>query len=90
MADRDRLRLERTDDPGIVFDDCLDPVAGDAVGLLPRLLDRVAVSGPARRRGLVTRRAELLDPGAPRVGVQPEAVNEDDRSAFRGGHDCTV
>ena len=65
VADRDRLRLERADELGVVVDHRVDPVAGDAVGLVPRLLDRVAVAGPAGSRGLVAGLAELFDPRRP-------------------------
>jgi hypothetical protein len=47
MADDDRLGLERGDDAGVVLDDVVDAVTGDAFGLLSGLLDRARVSGPA-------------------------------------------
>jgi hypothetical protein len=83
VPDDDRLRLEWADDRSVVVDDGVDPVPGDAIRVRARLGDRVRIARPPRCACLVTRLVEALDPGSPRVRVQPQAVNEDDR---RAGH----
>jgi hypothetical protein len=80
----DGLGLEAADDPGVVGDDVVDAVTGDAIGLLPRLFDRVCVARLAGSDRRVARLPEAVDPRAPRVGVQPEPVDEDNRSSLWG------
>jgi len=53
MADYDRLHVEPADDPGVVLDDVVDAVPGDALGILPGFLDRAGVTRPPRRRRCV-------------------------------------
>jgi hypothetical protein len=84
VTDRDRFGFEPGDDAGVVRDDVVDSLAGDPFRMASRLLDRVAVTGPARRDRRVAVLAEEVDPVAPRVGMQPEAVDENDGSVCRG------
>jgi hypothetical protein len=84
VADDDRLRVEPADDLGVLIDDVVDPVAGDAVGLLARFLDSVRIAGPGRRDGHVALLAEELDPRAPRVGMKPKSMDEDDGRSPHG------
>ena len=84
VADHDRLRVEPSDDLRVVVDDVVDAVAGNALRVRPGVLDRVPVAGPTGRRRLVARLPEEVDPGTPGVGVQPEAVDEDDRGSCSG------
>ncbi len=64
-----------------MLDDIVDTVIGDRVRVGPRLLDRGAVARPAGGDRLVTGLAEQVDPRVPRGRVQPQTVNEDNRSA---------
>src|SRR6478609_689148 len=80
MADHDRLRVERLDDPRVVVDDVGDAVAGDGFRVTASLPDRCTGAGPAGRSRRITGGAETLDPRRPGIGVQPEAVHEHHRA----------
>jgi hypothetical protein len=81
MPDDDRLLIQLGDLARVVRDHLGKPAARNAIGGSTRLGDRGAVTRPADRACRVARLAERIDPRVPRVGVQPEAVNEDDGSA---------
>jgi hypothetical protein len=85
VADRDRLAVELLDGLGVPADDVLDPVAGDALRVRARLVDRVGFARPAGSDRRVAGIAERIDPVAPRVRVEPEAVDENDRCACGSG-----
>src|SRR5207247_10033446 len=78
VADDDGLCLELADDLGVVLDHVVDAVFGDPLRVLPGLLDGVLITGPAGRGRLVAGLPEPFDPRAPRVGVEPQTVDEDD------------
>jgi len=65
---------------GDVVGDLGHPIAGHGAGVLAGLLGGLRVARPARSRGLVAVVAEELHPAAPGLAVEPEAMNEDDRS----------
>ncbi|CAG6397802.1 hypothetical protein SCOCK_60135 [Actinacidiphila cocklensis] len=84
VADQDRQRVHASDDRRVVLDDVVDAVVGDALRVLPRVLDAVGVAGPARRGRVVALLAEEVDPRLPGGAVQPQAVDEEDGD--RAGH----
>jgi hypothetical protein len=61
-------------------DDLREAVARDPLGCGARLGDRLAVTRPADGARRITCFVEKVDPRLPRIGVQPESVDEDDRS----------
>src|SRR5207249_8811604 len=81
VADGDRLGVQPPDDPGVVLDDVLDAVTGDELGFVPGLRDRARVTRPAGRDRRVSSLPEAVDPRPPRVGMEPQTVDEYDRRA---------
>src|SRR5260370_22962699 len=86
MADHDRLRVEAPDHVGVLRYDIVDAVTGHVLWVFPRLRDRGRVTGPAGRHGHVAFCGETVDPRSPRVGVEPQTVDEDDRRAYSRHH----
>ena len=86
VADQDRLGRQAIDDARVVIGNVVDAVIGDAVRVGASGLDAVGVAGPAGRGRLIARLAEQLLPRRPRRRVQPQAMDENNRS-FRAGHD---
>src|ERR1039458_8233761 len=77
VPDDDGRRAQPPDDPGVVLDHVVDALPGDLLRLAPGLLDGVGGARPAGCDRRVPRLLEELDPRAPRCGVQPQAVHED-------------
>jgi hypothetical protein len=79
VPDHGRLLLEPADHLGEVVGHLADRLAGEHLGVRPRLSDGFGIIRPPRRQ---CREAGLLEDGGPALpaaGQQPEAVDEDDR-----------
>ncbi len=89
MSDHDGLGLVLTagvDDLHIVVDDVLDSDVVEGVGVVTRLGDGVAITGPARGgRYRIPAFGEQVQPRLPGGGVDPQTVDEDDGIEF-GAH----
>src|SRR5713101_9005011 len=72
------------DDARVVAGHVVDSVAGDAVRVRAGQFDGLGDAGPARCGRLIARLLEALEPRRPRGGVQPQAVDEDNRSPGAG------
>src|SRR6218665_2512007 len=81
VADDHRRLLEIADDPGVVVGDLVDADVRDDVGGVAGSSDGGGLVRPAGRDGCVPLLLEEIDPGLPRRGVQPEAVDENDGGA---------
>src|ERR1022692_2420776 len=66
------------DDVEVAAGDVVDALARDGDRVLAAVVRAGRVAGPAGRHRVVAGRAVQLDPGLPGVGVDPQAVDEDD------------
>src|SRR5207244_2357623 len=79
VANEDGLALERLELPGDVLGDFGYAVAGHGGGLAAGGLGGRGIPGPTGGGRFVAAGAEKLQPVVPRLGVEPEAVDKDDR-----------
>src|SRR6185312_6067782 len=78
VPDDGGLLVERADDVAEVVGDLADRLAGEDLGVLLGLADRLGVVGPAGGDGDVAGLLEDAGPAIPAAGQQPQAVDEDD------------
>jgi hypothetical protein len=81
VADDRRLAVQPADDGLEVVGDLPDRLAGEHLGMLGRLLDRLGVVRPAGGQGHIAVVLEQLGPAVPAVGQQPQAMHEHHRRA---------
>src|ERR1035441_3087043 len=84
VADHDRPGRQGADDVEVAAGDVVDAFVCDGGRVLPRVVRAGRVAGPAGRCRVVAGRAVQLDPGLPGVGVDPQAVDEDDGDGWCG------
>ena len=79
MAHHRRLPGQLSDHLGGVIGDLRDRLAGEDLGVRPRLLDGLGIVGPHGRHGGVPGLLEDGSPTVPAARQQPEPVDEHDR-----------
>src|SRR5262245_17172092 len=79
MADQDRQLPKALELPGDMLGDFGHPITGQGLRIAARGLGRFGIPGPVCGTCLVTVVTEELDPCIPRLGMQPEPVDKDDR-----------
>jgi hypothetical protein len=84
VADDQGLAIQPADDPVLVVRDLVDPLAGEHLGVLSGLGDRVGVVRPSRCHRDVTGLFEEGHPPVPARGQQPEPMNEDNGGRVGG------
>jgi hypothetical protein len=85
MADDHGLGIEPVDDPDVTGGDVVDALAGERGGILPGGGHGGRVARPPGSDRVVARLPVQIGPVVPRVRVDPQAVDEDDRGGCRHG-----